>query len=556
MIHQMRAICVVCALLVGVLPAQSQTSTASAPQLKNLLQRYKNWRYGMISLYKVSEADESITNLNMVLGPREPELPEEAKACKKRDEVENIVLTGGEGMDPKEIEAILRAPGCRAYERYYSQRVAWERAQFKKAYVVTQRVAPGETPRVIALLTQKTSESYYGVKEDLDPPSEIFIENDLQKDLNDQVLVGGVVKKAKEVLGTSASSLYEFLANQIVQGNMENVTPEAQGIGDENTRLVSRKYGNTTPLTEDDVQMYVRISEGLPQDYTGNNEIIASLVDGISYRRYENKINPDEAVDSTALPITNGQLPKYGVELRYGLDDLNYPGLWSERMALNAIWGSTRLGVVLPTNGWSSLASDFGATRTMTHAGFGLNGSFDFPIRVVSKSGVFNVSASYVFDDANQTNHQTFNADRLEFVDNLVRFHASVAYTFAVRIDNDFMFRFRLGGTVYNMEQWAEQEVFEFPDSVRTEYVKSTAETIGGVSGRIEFMTTGWSTPVGFTLSYFDDTILSLAWLQVPVMPQFAVRFDARIFTPVFREARLWEQNSVVMPSVRLVFNF
>jgi hypothetical protein len=81
-------------------------------------------------------------------------------------------------------------------------------------------------------------------------------------------------------------------------------------------------------------------------------------------------------------------------------------------------------------------------------------------------------------------------------------------------------------------------------------------QTVGGLSGAVDFMATAWSTPVGFTLSYFDETILGKAWLQVPIMDQFAVRFDARIFAPVFRDPRLWENDAVVMPAVNFIFNF
>jgi len=536
-------------------PAQAQQST----QVRNLLQKFKNWRYGMISVFKVGEEDGMVSNLNIVLGPPEPEQPEEAKGCRSKDDIEAYVLTGGEGMDEKEIKKILAQPGCKAYERYYTLKVAWERAQFKKAYVVTTRRTPNEPFQIIGFLTQKNSESFYGLKEDLDPPSEVFLEADLSKDLDEQKLVNGVVRKAREVLQTSAATLYQYLENQIIQGNLENVTPEAQGIGEENIRFTRKTYGNTTAITEDETQTFIRITEGLPADYQNENEIIVSLADGISYRRYERPKAEDGSTivpdSGTAGPATNNNLPKYGVELRYGLEDINYPSLWSERMSLNALWGPSRLGLVLPTSGWSSLASDFGNTRTMTNGGIGVNGSFDFPIRVVSQSGVFNVSASYVFDDASRTDHQVFDADNGRFVDNLVRFHAAAHYSFAVRVDKDFMFRFRLGGTVYNMEQWGDQRL-PAVDTSRLTFAKYQSQTVGGVSGRIDFMTTGWSTPVGFSLSYFDDTILGVAWLQVPVMPEMAVRFDARIFTPVFRDARLWERDAIVLPSVRFVFNF
>lgn len=535
------------AIAAVALPAQQNS------QVSNILDKYKNWRYGMISVFRVSEEDGTINKLNMLLGPPEPVIPEEAKLCRTKDEIEGYVLSGGEGADDKEYQKWMRAPGCKAYERYYSQRVAWEKAQFKKAFVVTTRYQPGEQFRVIALLVQKNTESFYGLRQDLDPPSGKYLENQLvAKSLDEQILVSGVAKKGREILETGSGTLYEYLSNQVIQGNLENVTPEAQGIGEEGVRFAKKKYGATTGINEDSSPLFMRITEGLPQDYQNNNEIILSAVDGVSFRHFERPSVADGDVDS-ATP-TNSFLPKYGVELKYGLEDLNYPSVWSNRLTLNAVWGASHLGIIMPTTGWSSLSKDLGSNLTMTTGGMGINGAFDFPIRVISESGVFHVGASYVFSDAQKSDHQVFNAETNLNEDYLVRFHATMQYTFAIRIDETFMFRMRLGGTAYNMESWS--SVRGTGQDTALTYRKVDNETVGGLSGAIDFMATAWSTPVGFTLSYFDETILGKVWLQVPVMDQFAVRFDARIFTPVFRDPRQWESNAVVMPAVNFIFNF
>lgn len=513
----------------------------------------------MVSVFKVSEDEAGVPGLNILLGPKEPDLSTEAQECRSKDDIESYVLTGGEGMEEKEIQRLLREKGCKAYERYYTQRVAWERAQFKKAYVVTTRRMQDEPFQVIGLLTQRNSESYYGIKDDLDPPTDIFLATELQsKSLDEPVLVNAVVKKGREVLGgTAAANLLEYLENQVVQGNYENVTPEAQGIGEEGIRFARKEYGNTMGISDDDVQTYIRVSEGLPQDYQNNNEVIVSVADGISYRRYERKASAGagqntgtEEFDSTNA--TNNTLPLYGVELRYGFEAINYPSLWSERLTLNALWGSSRLGLILPTNGWSSLSTSFGNTRTMTYAGLGVNGAFDFPIKVISESGVFNLSTSYVFDDAKQSDYMRFNSVTGRNEDYLVRYHASLQYSFAVQIDKDFTFRMRLGGTLYGMESWA----FAANEKDSVAYRKVSTENVGGVSGRIDFMTTAWSTPVGFSLSYFDESLLTLAWLQIPVMSNFAMRLDAQLFAPILRDPHPWETVSVVIPSLRFIFNF
>ena len=170
------AILVFPVLAMLAIPAESQQNST----VKNLLLRFKNWRYGMVSVFKVNEDETGVPGLNILLGPKEPDLSDEAKECKQKDEVESLVLTGGEGMDDNEQKALLGKKGCRAYERYYTQRVAWERAQFKKGYVVTTRKLPGEPFQVIALLTQRNSESYYAIKDDLDPPTDIFLALELQ----------------------------------------------------------------------------------------------------------------------------------------------------------------------------------------------------------------------------------------------------------------------------------------------------------------------------------------------------------------------------------------
>ncbi len=543
-------------LLAVLLGTSVPTAAQQTSEVKNLLLRFKNWRYGMVSVYKVPDADElgSVRKLNILLGPAEPQMSDEARQCRAQSDVEGYVADPS-SMDEKEIEKILKYPGCKAYERYYAQKMAWESAQFRKAYLVTTRVSRDGNFQVIALLVQTSSAAGRSMRNDLDPPTDVIMAQQLQSaDLEKQYLMDGKAEKGRDLLGgTAANNLLEYLTNQVKQSNYENVTPEAQGIGEEGIRFVDKKYGNTIGISEDNTQTYIRITDGLPQDYMNNNEVIVSVADGVSYRRYERTAINDYGnmiVDSTQA--TNNNLPKYGVELKYGLEDINYPSLWSERMALNALWGSSRLGLILPSSGWSNLSSSFGNTQTMTHGGVGVNGAFDFPIRVIDESGVFNVSMSYVFDDAVKSDHMVLNPETNRYEDYLVRYHANVQYSFAIAIDKDFMFRLRLGGTIYGMESWSEFN--SGTDSVDFRNVKNT--TVGGVSGRIEFMTRSWSTPAGFTLSYFDETILGTAWLHIPVIDNFALRLDTRVFAPVFRDPRLWEQSAVVIPAVRFIFNF
>jgi hypothetical protein len=69
-------------------------------------------------------------------------------------------------------------------------------------------------------------------------------------------------------------------------------------------------------------------------------------------------------------------------------------------------------------------------------------------------------------------------------------------------------------------------------------------------------MNTSWSTPLGASLQYFDDAILGNVWLHVQASNELGFRLDVNMFTPVFRDARPWENSSVFMPSFRAILNF
>jgi len=152
--------------------------------------------------------------------------------------------------------------------------------------------------------------------------------------------------------------MYDLLVNAFLQGNVEDRTLEAQGIGTLIT-FFAPKAGITKSLLNKegvvssfDIQMFKRISEGQAYDITDKfNELIVSP-DLISWRRYDypQLVYSDGFID-TIDRITNYELPKYGVELKYGAEAINYPSFWSERLTLNAIWQGVKLGIILPTNG-------------------------------------------------------------------------------------------------------------------------------------------------------------------------------------------------------------
>ncbi|MBK7987200.1 MAG: hypothetical protein IPK11_09875 [Ignavibacteria bacterium] len=514
-------------------------------EITAILNKFKNYRYSNISIFSFREDDGSIQGLNMLLGPPEPTLTDIAKAAKKKDEVESYVLDPN-SLEEKEWKKIIADPSNKAYYKYYSEKVEWERKQFKKAFIVTDRYKRGEPFKVFALLTQKTTESFYGLEQDLDPPSEIYLENAL-------------VKTAAPS-GSSAATLYDYCKNQVIQENVVNVTSEAQGL-DGSTALIRKRYGVTNLVDEDNIQQYLRISEGQPQDYrAGGDELTIGLVDLIRFRHYEMMRDPatGEVIDSTY----NKSLPKYGVELKYGLDEINYPSLWSERMTMSVMWQSYKMGIVLPTNGWSALTTDvFNIDRRLTNAGFGAYAGFNFPMKIVNQSGVFDLSTSYVFGDADfrpaPGTRNEFNTTGTAF---LPRFHLQGHYSFAINVDENSFFRFKLGGTFYSMENWVkearENRETGIVDTVVVQNKFDPDEQIGGISGKVEYMALSNTVPWGAGVQFFDGTILTNAWLQVPFNNQFSVKGEARMFRTVSRDPKPWEQASLFFPNLQFIVTF
>jgi hypothetical protein len=75
---------------------------------------------------------------------------------------------------------------------------------------------------------------------------------------------------------------------------------------------------------------------------------------------------------------------------------------------------------------------------------------------------------------------------------------------------------------------------------------------------KLDFMSRDITTPFGASLQYFDESIYGSAWLQIPIIANtFFARIEAKGYYAAFREnLRPWENKSVLMPSIRLIFNF
>jgi len=588
---------IVLPLLLLVVITAVQLQAQQTAQIRSILGKFKSYRYSNVFLFQVD--DGTVSAINPLLGVPEPKMNAAANRSKKKDQVQEAIDEG-----EVDVAGYLKTNGGgnmnnddREYEKYYRLYTKWQDELFSRAYIVTTRFRTGEPFEIIGLLTSGNKEMVSKIDENIDPPKGIFLANDLQR-------VG-----SPDTLGI-AKTLYEYLERKILQNDAENVTAEAQGIGEDATFL-PQKYGTTYPINEDDIQQYLRITDGQPQEYDSPNELTIGLFDLIRFRHYgkldefdeEGNLIPDEAEgDSSVKRIYNKNLPLYGVELRYGMPEINYPSLWSERMTLNVMWQSNKFGIVLPTNGWSSLATDvFSAQRKLTHAGLGIYGSLDFPIKLVNQGGVFNFNGSYVFGPAatnpvstqfmfagrnasGQSDSASYRSLDLSY---LPRFHAQAHYSFAVDIDRTAFFRFKLGATMYVIQRYAELEqqngndengrpVYEKKNRQIDQYsyddlstlnrfdqLKIAAmnglqgsEVVAGLSGRIEFMNRSRTVPWGASMQFFDGSISGDVWAQVPVVNGFDLRIMAQYFQVALRDPKPWEEQTIVQPSLQMLFNF
>ena len=554
---------------VGVAASNAQDQSYEG-KYKNSLKSLSNYRYGDISVFRVE--GQLFTDVSNLLNPP---LPPDTTGAVKRLEESNFTLfdeirkaVRRASTSDKVSEILVEKQGFNQDEvadrdvqtviERFLQDKEYQSSLFKSAYIVTtkyQRGDDGANLVVVALVKTRVTPAGNTVK-DLSSVNG-----------NDIIPRYSLTKLSPPANSSVPGKLYDYLKSQVFQNNVTNVTLEAQGIDDPDTRFVRQVFGNSVQVSEDDVQQYIKITNGIPVSYVGPNEITLSAADLIAYRRYapdptpkivtsvELDSNGEETTVEREVVTYNGRLPLYGIELRYGLEDINYPSIWSERVSVNAVWSQARLGVILPTSGWSSLSTSLGSPRTMTNAGFGVNANVEVPIKLIAQSGVFNIAASYVFDDAVKSDHQRYDDIAKRNFDHLVRFHAQLQYTFAVRIDDYNLVRMRLGGTAYQMERWADRDSL-VDGKIKQVFSKYDNEFIGGVSGKIEFMNTNWSTPLGASLQYFDESILINTWLQFQASPNLGFRIDANVFTPVFRDARAWENDAVFMPSLRAILNF
>jgi hypothetical protein len=582
MLKKMLVVIVCLSFLSVFLPPKtySQGDESFRMQLESILYSFKNYRFSTISIYKLKDKKDF------------------AKIIKKRDESES---TGEEGATQvneadliKGIELAVKnmiekdatagvsesrskrnlddaslpipddAKFKAVYNYYKNKGKGTRKPKLQDVYVITTRkdkevLVPNVIIGAIMSYVEDGNNVTLKQKMNIPSPNNIYTYPELKNfplDPNE----------------FTSNNLYGLIENAFLQGNVKDVTLEAQGIG----TLISYfppKSGVTQTLLQTeavinsyDVQKFKRISEGQAFDITDKlNELIVSP-DLISWKKfsYITQENNDGTFDTLGR-VTNLGPPKFGIELKYGLESINYPSFWSERMTLSAIWQGVKLGIVLPTNGYSSVSKDvLKIQRKLTFAGVGLAGEVDFPLPIIPKSGVFHSNFCYVFGDAEEgpvkrtLDPDTYVTNTTD-VDYLIRFNAQLHYTFGVSIDYDYLLRFGLGGTFYSVEKWYNQ--LNENSQTRTKeisYQLLNEESVGGVSGRIEFMARNVTTPYGVVLQYFDEGIYTNLWLQVPIIENtFALKFDAKGYFKAFADnPRAWESKSVFIPMVRFIVNF
>jgi hypothetical protein len=589
MLKKMLVVVICVSFLAAILPqkACSQSDESFRMQLESILYSFKNYRFSTISIYKLkdkkdivkiikrrdeaaSTGEEGASTTNTVDVTK---MGVELAVLQSIEKDVNAGLTESKikrNLDDNSLPIPEDAKFKTIYNYYKSKIKIGKTRQVQDVYVVTTR-KDKETlvPNTIigVIMSYVEDGTYVTLKNKLNMPSptNIYTYPELKEFPLDP----------KEF---SSNNLYGLIENSFLQGNVQDVTLEAKGIGTI-INFFPAQAGVTRSLIQTeavissyDVQKFKRISEGQPLDITDKlNEVIISP-DLISWKRFSYILQDNGSTDSegrisydTLGRITNLAPPKFGIELKYGLDAINYPSFWSERMTLSAVWQGVKLGIVLPTNGYSSVTKDvLNVERKLTYAGVGIAGEADFPMAIIPKSGIFQGNFSYVFGDAKEGPIQrnldpdTYTTNSTD-LDHIIRFHAQLHYTFGVAIDYDYMLRFGLGGTIYTAENWYNKSK-ENPETRSNEisYQMYNSESIGGVSGKIEFMARNVATPYGAVLQYFDEGIYTNVWLQVPIVENtFALRIDAKGYFKAFADQpRAWESKSVFIPMARFIVNF
>jgi hypothetical protein len=292
-----------------------------------------------------------------------------------------------------------------------------------------------------------------------------------------------------------------------------------------------------------------------PKEIVVGSDVVAAYY---AYQMEDNKVTGTE----------------WGLELLNHFDELNYPSIWGGRATVNAILRNMKIGAILPVprlGGETMAESGVFDKPQRILGGYGLAFSGDFTAPMLNNSGLFNFHASYTFDEASTdklalsrylspTDSTLGPATPKGDEAYLIRYAFQGYYSFGFYADNDatHLFRLKFGGGVYGVDTYERRQVFRSDVEVDTtaQLGKVGSESHGGVAGKIEYMKGGTDIPYGASFQYFDGSVLGSVWLQFVVGRSLDLKLQGKYFTPLFRDPRPWESNSLVVPSLEVKYHF
>jgi len=305
-----------------------------------------------------------------------------------------------------------------------------------------------------------------------------------------------------------------------------------------------------------------------------------------AFRHYSLRPRPEE-------PQLIDDVPRFewGVELKNGFEEINYPSIWGGRLGLNLLLGMgpyVKLGLIAPQprfngrgpNDQASSLGLFNVAEQRILGGWGANASAYFAAPALFNSGGFDLFGTYTFSPAYTESIRAGKVDvrRVQGEDvitftggetgSLIRYAAQAHYSFGFSLDRDrkFLMLIKIGGTLYGVDQVTRRPndgAITLGDTTAEAQMLPVGETydtesFGGVSGSVDFMKSGGAFPFGIGVRYFDQSILAKMWLQFFYSEYLDLKFEGQFFTPIVRDPRAWEPGTgrIFVPSVTLVYHF
>lgn len=590
--------------------AISNVFAQSEDEVQDILTKYNNYRFGSIYIYKVKKAkevekmraDERAAAEGIV---KVDKSVIESLEAKHETGAINLIKQGVNAESPVSgIERDMLRAGFKGFPRedleqlynHYKQELEGGSVESRVVvYLVTLPPEKGGKPTdivgmVISEFPKAKARSMSEMKKQLSrvPKNQVFSAKGMRnKEFKNPAEYNGY------------KDLYELANAYIRQSNIENVTLEALALEDDfwtgKTVGVSKPLITGNSLNERDIQLFKRISNGDAIDAYGKGyeiELSSDLIRFTKFKEFYTKKKSSsrknrrsrgrttEVKDTTAEeedkgPVpdmtvsNNGSLPKFGVELKYGIDDINMPSLWSERATLSVFWEQAKFGMILPMGDLTASDKDvnlFSHKRKFTSAGVGFAGELDFGFPLIPNSNVFNLSFGYVFGDADES---SFNKDRRnfdienfqgdDFHDYVIRANARLLYTTGIAIDNDYLLRFGVGGAFYNVETWNYQQSTtddEFDSDKEPTYQKYESESIGNFIVKIDFLTKNTSTPYGVNVNYFDGSLQVNGFVIFPVVNDFLIKVNAKGTSILRDQEHPWEVDGIFQPNINFIYRF